>query len=664
MADEPKAAPDLSLVRGNIKKMLDQNAPEADIDSYLSSVGVTPEALRGAKPTSLPGQPSAETADNWMRAAANGATFGLADKAAGGVAALTGAAPSYDEGVKAERAKTEAFRQKSPIQSTAAEVIGGLTSGAGMVKSGATLAGRIGQGIIPRTIGYGLEGGAYGAAHGAGNTYSDNVGDYIANAASGAATGAPIGGGVGAVAPIVGATGRAAYKGGSAFFGPRVEGMGRGASSLLKGAAMADAPGLSTIGQLGPGAMLPDAGPAMLGLAQGAGTGTGPGRSALVNTLKTRDTGTAQRLAQTLNHELGPSPLPSRVEAGLSGDRAYVAQEYEPLLQTARAVNTGPLALQLEGQIGNLRGPAQQAVQRVRGMLDVPGNPGTLDPHPRALLSTRHAIDGMMATEADPQVINHLSAARRAIDGELANAVPGIKAVDAQIAELSRQSGGLQRGGQVLDSGKTALRPQELAQELRLAGEPQGQMVGPSATPFRMRQGTRAEIDRVVGTNVHDLPSLERTFKTPEDWNYQKLATMFGEPQRDSVATVIAANRKFRDTYQKVVEGSQTAQRTASAKALEGTEGGNIPLDTTLTGAATGGVNWLAKTLTGMSNESTRDQVGRFLSNANPNDVQRLAQILLQSAQSSNANANAAGRVLSSPGWLGAQAPFDHKSTQ
>lgn len=611
-----------------------------------------------------PSGPSPETADNWMRAAANGMTFGLADKAAGAVDALTGAAPSYDEGVKAQRARTEAFREKSPIQSTAAEVIGGLAGGGGLVKSGATLAGRVGPGILPRTIGYALEGGAYGAAHGAGNTYSNDIRDYIGNATSGAMTGAPVGAGMGAAAPIVGATGRALYKSGSAFFGPRVEGMGRGASSLLKGAAMSDAPGLSTINQLGPAAMLPDAGPAMLGLAQGAGTGTGPGRSALMNTLKTRDTGTAQRLAQTLNREIGPSPMPSRVEAGLSGDRAYVAQEYEPLMQQARAVNTAPLALRLEGEIGNLRGPAQQAVRQVREMLDIPGNRGTLDPHPRALLSTRQAIDGMMATEADPQVIQHLTRARQAVDAELARAVPGIKETDARIAELSRQSEGLQRGSQVLDSGKTATRPQELALELRSANEPQGQMTGPSAAGYRMRQGARAEVDRLVGTNVHDLPTLERTFQTPQDWNYQKLATMFGEPQRDSIATVIAANRKFRDTYQKVVENSQTAQRLEAAKAMEGTEGGNIPRDVTMTGMGLGGANWLAKTLTGMSNESTRDQVGRFLANANPSDVQRLAQILLSSAQSTNANANAAGRVLSSPGWLGATAPFDHKATQ
>jgi hypothetical protein len=639
-------------------------AGDADAARALASEIVR---LKSGKPAStsyidgLPGQPSAQTVNNWARAAANGATFGLADKFAGGMNAVTGAAPSYEEGVKAERAKTEEFRQSNPVQAAAAEVLGGLATGGGLAGSGVTLAGRVGPGFLPRAIGYGAEGSLYGAAHGAGNTFSNNPMDYASNAGFGAATGGMIGGGMGAAAPIVGAGARAAYRSGSAFFGPRVEGTGRGASALLRGAAMADEPGLRTLGQVPGPAMLPDAGPAMLGLAQGAGTGTGPGRSLLVNNLRARDQTTAQRLAQTLNGEFGPAPIPSRVEAGLSGDRAFVGQEYAPLFENARAVNTQGLANRLEAAAVNARGPEQAALRDVRAMLDIPGAPGNLDPHPRALHSTRQAIDGLMRTEQNPSVLRQLEIARREVDNELARAVPGIKEVDARMAELHRQSGALQRGSQVMDTGKEAIRPTELVDEVRAAVQPQGQMVGPSGAPFRMRQGARAEIDRIIGTSIHDLPTLERKFGTPEDWNYQKLATLFGDPQRGNVAAVISANRRFRDTYQKVVEGSQTAQRSAAAKSMEGTEGGNVPLDVTLTGAGVGGINWIAKTLTGVSNENTRDQVGRLLANANPQDVQRLANILLQSAQTTNARAAGFGRVMSSPGWLGGTAPADHR---
>ena len=609
----------------------------------------------------LPGQPTMPEVDAAVRGAANGLTFGMADRLAAGGQALTGGAPSYADALKSETEKTQAAKRDFPVSSFVGELGGGVAGGAGLVRSGATFAGRVGPGFLPRTLGYGAEGGAYGAAHGAGNTYTGNPGDYVNNAVSGAAMGAPIGAGLGVAAPIVGAASGAGYRGASAFFGPRVEDMGRGASSMLRGAAMADEPGLRNLGALGPSAMLPDAGPAMLGLAQGAGTGTGPGRSRLVDALTNRDNNTGSRLARTLDDNLGPSPIPSRVEAHLSGDRAYVAQEYEPLLQNARAVNTQALANNLEVSAINLRGPAQQAVQRVRAMLDIPGNPGNLDPHPRALLSTRQAIDGLLAGEVNPHVVRELTMARHAVDAELARAVPGVKAVDAQIEELARQSTGLQRGGQLLDSGKTAIRPQELTDEMAAAGQPHGQMVGPSAAPFRMRQGARAEVDRIVGTNLHDLPALERTFKTPEDWNYQKLGTVFGGGQRDSIAGELAANRRFRDTYHSVVQGSQTAQRSAAAKSMDGPDGGNIPLNTTLVGAGANAVNWIAKSLVGASNDAARDQVGRFLANSNPSDVQRLARALLDSAQTTNRRATSVGGLARSPGWLGGTAPVDHR---
>ncbi len=153
------------------------------------------------------------------------------------------------------------------------------------MRSGVTLAGRVGEGLLPRVLGFGAEGAAYGAAHEAGNTYSGNPMDYVDAAKRGATTGAAIG----AALPVLGSAVGGAYRFGSSFLGPRVEGASRGASALLRNAAMADEAGLRNLSHLGPDAMLVDAGPAMLGLGQGAGTGVGPGRSELVNSLTTRD---------------------------------------------------------------------------------------------------------------------------------------------------------------------------------------------------------------------------------------------------------------------------------------------------------------------------------------------------------------------------------------
>lgn len=601
--------------------------------------------------------------DKGVRMAANGMTFGLADKFAGGMDALTGRAPSYDAGVRAQRAETEAVRTANPGAAAVAEAAGGLVGGAGLVKSGVTLAGRVGSGLLPRVLGYGAEGAAYGGIHGAGSTYSDRIADYIENAKKGATTGALIGVGL----PVAGAAAGGLYRTGAAFLGPRVEGASRGASALLRGAAQADEAGMRALPQMGPDAMLVDAGPAMLGLGQGAGTGTGSGRTALVTALQQRDARTGQRLAEALDTNLGPAPVPSRVEAGLAEARQNLTPAYQQVLQGAGPVDTRALAQQLDGIAAAERGPAQRAANQIRDMLDVggtrpmhgPRNP--LENDPAALLNTRQAIDGMLATEADPNTIRILTQSRQAVDAELARAVPGIKNVDAQFAELSRQSAALQRGSQVLDSGKTAIRPVELADEVAQGAQPQGTMVGPSAAPVRLRQGARAEVDRIVGTNVNDLNALERKIGTPQDWNSQKLETIFGEGPVANVAKALMDNRRFRQSYQDIVQNSQTAQRQSSARAMEGSEGGNVPRDVTLTGI---GLNMVAKAILGASNANTKDEIGNILASQGP-AVQRVARALLESAQRTGENSRAINRVLSSPYWISATAPVaGRKSTQ
>jgi hypothetical protein len=276
--------------------------------------------------------------------------------------------------------------------------------------------------------------------------------------------------------------------------------------------------------------------------------------------------------------------------------------------------------------------------------------------NPEVLLNTRQAIDGMIANEVDPNTIRVLTQTRAAVDDGLAQAVPGIKAVDAQIAELSRQSTALQRGSQVLDSGKTAVRPVELADEITQGALPQGEMIGPSAAPVRLREGTRAELDRLVGTNVNDLNTLERKIGTPQDWNSQKLETIFGEGPVANVAKALMDNRRFRQSYQDIVQNSQTAQRTEAAASMRGAEGGNVPHDVTLTGVGLKALNMVAKAISGASNARTKDEIGNILASQGP-AVQRVARALLESARTTGENSRAINRVLSSPYWISATVP-------
>jgi hypothetical protein len=115
-------------------------------------------------------------------------------------------------------------------------------------------------------------------------------------------------------------------------------------------------------------------------------------------------------------------------------------------------------------------------------------------------------------------------------------------------------------------------------------------------------------------------------------------------------------NRRFRQSYQDIVQNSQTAQRTEAAASMRGSEGGNVPHDTTLTGVGLKALNFVAKAISGASNARTKDEIGNILATQGP-AVQRVARALLESAQKTGENSRAINRVLSSPYWISASTP-------
>jgi hypothetical protein len=120
-------------------------------------------------------------------------------------------------------------------------------------------------------------------------------------------------------------------------------------------------------------------------------------------------------------------------------------------------------------------------------------------------------------------------------------------------------------------------------------------------------------------------------------------------------------NRKFRQSYQDIVQGSQTAQRSASSKAMEGTAGGNVPIDTTLTGIGLKAVNLVAKALSGASNAKTKDEIGTLLASKGPS-VERIAQELLRSAKTAASNSRAISGLVGSQRWIPAFSSIESRS--
>lgn len=132
---------------------------EATVNEIAGQIGVAPQQEQ--QPTAPWYQQAGQAADDLVRLAANGMTFGYADKMAGYFGG---------EGTEAERARSEQARDRAGIAGTVAELGGSLAVPLGAASAGATLAGRFGTGAMQGLGGLAARSGlmaAEGAGYGA-----------------------------------------------------------------------------------------------------------------------------------------------------------------------------------------------------------------------------------------------------------------------------------------------------------------------------------------------------------------------------------------------------------------------------------------------------------------------------------------------------------------
>jgi hypothetical protein len=320
------------------------------------------------------------------------------------------------------------------------------------------------------------------------------------------------------------------------------------------------------IDEVGPDAVLADLGPNLQRQAGAIASLPGEGQAILRDALVKRQQGTNARIQGDVDATLGEAPVPSYLQSTIREGQDALSPAYREVLQGASPVDATPLAAWLDDVAFRDRGPAQTAAQRVRQMLDETGNAGTLSTNPETLLSTRKAIDGMMSSETNTDVLGVLKRARNEVDQMLGAAVPGIKQVDAQFAELARQSKAVDSGQQVLESGRTAPRPAEVTDMMAQGAQPEGLLVGPSGAAFRLTQGARAEIDRIIGTTGNNLTALKSALKGDGSWNRDRLVTLFGKDKADRLLNILEREQRYAQTFDTVTRNSETAARAAAQK--------------------------------------------------------------------------------------------------
>lgn len=309
----------------------------------------------------------------------------------------------------------------------------------------------------------------------------------------------------------------------------------------------------------------------LLGAAQG--NVMGAARSTITQEMRLRAAGGNDRIKGALNAELGPAPNPTSLKETISAAQDALGPVYERELALGQmAVDLNPLRRNINNQMLSAKGKSVSALNTISRMLYRNDDPETLETAPAALLRARNAIDGMISTEADSTVVRNLTIARKQIDDMLGNAVPGIKAVDAQYAELASQSGAIDTGTRILNNGPEAVTPDDLGNILNMLAGPKGTMVGPRAAPseapLRLSQGTRALLDRVVGTSANDRVKLRQLIAGDGSWNYQKLGQVFGKEKADNIMQVLANEARMAESENLVLHGSRTAPLIAAQEDL------------------------------------------------------------------------------------------------
>jgi hypothetical protein len=535
------------------------------------------------------------TVDDYGRALANGMTFGLADRAAAGMGALTGVGGKqgdYSGNLAQQRAQTN-------------NLPAAARTGLGLIGSAMVPIGAAGAAAKEATIGAkaligSLTGGVLGGVQGAASSPDwTNAGQTAWDAGKGSLLGFGLGGAL----PVAGAGIGASYNKVADLFTGGVPGMSRAASNHLVSAVQADTPQAvqAAIDKYGPDAMLADAGPALLGKTQGAVLNSDAAKSKIVTALKQRDAGTVPRIMGDVEGALGPAEDPQTVTNAIKATRSAVDNtNFTKALGSAAPVDTTGVLAELGPAIGNSVGMENKALTNLRGMLM------TEKPFPvidrvtgKQMVSNGQPVTEMRTVPQDnPQILHKIKGEldnviqydapglgvpagavsrqqgalkqfRGALNDTLEQQVPGYAEANAASSALAKRGEAVEAGTHVLSSGKTTPSPERFASEFdqRQPGE-----------QIAMAKGTRGDIARILGTKSNDLQALRGELQGEGGWNTAKLATMYGQDATDQLTGSVERNLKFRDTYNKVVENSQTAQRNAAANAMKPQPAGDMPI--------------------------------------------------------------------------------------
>lgn len=219
----------------------------------------------------------------------------------------------------------------------------------------------------------------------------------------------------------------------------------------------------------------------------------------------------------------------------------------------------------------NSAGDRRVVLQNIRDELNIRGT-DQLDPYPQRLFAIRNMLDDLGAEYMGKPISSVLTEIRKQVDGELASKVPGIKQVDALFEDQMRQLDAFDYGRTALRGGDEPVHPTDFAKAFERS---EGNLVGPSQVPQKITEGMLSKIYETLGIKSNDRVALRQIVTGDGKWNYQKMATAFGEEKARQFVRLLENEARMAETEGLAVGGSKTALMMEGGQGLELRPNGN-----------------------------------------------------------------------------------------
>jgi len=543
---------------------------------------------------------------NALRQGAQGATFGAADEMTALGASVFGG-KSYDKVLQQERDRLGMGMANHPVQSVAANMVGGAIPAAKAGKAAIGTGSMLEQSL--RSMGAGATGGAaYGFGAGEGG---------FRNRSRSMAAGAAVGGVGGLVAPKI-VQGMAVGSRGMGKFLPssdarEVLGFGSNAMADRKVASMvAEAlQNRKTVPQSSefmPGMMLGDVldnGSAMNGVVRS----NGPGRERIISALKQRQLGQGTRVTQGVEDSFGTNGSARKHAAALTEGRTLVANfDYGLAREQAAAVRPSSVIAKLDehvvpkGRTGDIpKGTGKTKIAKVMGKYKkmLVNKKGKMVTDYDALLAVRKSMsdEAFKLKAKHPNAAKELRGVLTSMDEMLSKGSPSYKQALSNFREESKIIDGVKLGAEMgKGSAWRAVDAIGKFNEFAAPRSPSGHVfrkpkptgVSPTADLYTQRAYEDAKLladrrgdavrsgfsDGITGKIANQRPYADKTAGLVEGNmdTHAKLMGMAKDPAQ--LARVLRDESKMNQTFAKVTQGSQTADNATDVLKIEGIDAG------------------------------------------------------------------------------------------